>query len=163
MTPGGKYALAFEFLTTQRFVTGWVILVVDTVAFGALWWIAGKPHRAFNNWKSRRKLNPGAFVSLMIAMVAWYLVNRSLVAEMFGGETVEGAVGGFVRADDDRGQFNKAEFSVGEVPFRVTYHHGGAAELLALPEWSGGPLRDGLNVRVRHHGGKILRIEVWEP
>jgi hypothetical protein len=123
----------------------------------------GKPWQAVKNWRSRRKLDPSAVLSLLIAMLAWYLTNRSLIAEMFGGETVDGVVSGFVRTDNDRGFLNTAEFAVGGVPFSVTYRHGRAAEVLALPGWSGGPLRDGLHLRVRHHNGKILRVEVREP
>jgi hypothetical protein len=163
VTTSASYTLAFEFLNTERLMTGWVLLIVGTVGFAALWCLASKPWQAVKSWQSLRKLAPSTILSLLIVILAWYFINRSLLAEMFGGETVDGMVSGFVRTDNDRGFLITAEFSVGDVPFQVTYRHGRAAEVLGLPGWSGGPLRDGLHLRVRHHNGKILRIEVREP
>jgi hypothetical protein len=119
------------------------------------WCSPCKMHNVQTRWFLRE-------TGIFLVAVVLYITNRSLLAEMFAGVTVEGVVSGFVRTDNDRGFFNSAEFAVGGVPFRVTYRHGGAKEVLALPEWSGGPLRDGLYVRVRHHNGKVLRVEVRE-
>ena len=43
---GSGYTRAFEFLDAERLITGWVLLVVGTVAFSALWWFSNKPWQA---------------------------------------------------------------------------------------------------------------------
>lgn len=158
---GDSYTLAFEFFNTQRAITAWVIVVVGSIGFAAIW-LMGKPWKAVNTWRSQRKLDLSPVLSLLFVMLIWYFTCWRFMAEMFECDTVEGVVSEFVRTDNARGYFNRAEFAVGGVPFCVTHRHGAAAEILALPQWSGGPLRDGLHVRVRHHHGKIMRVEVRE-
>lgn len=59
------------------------------------------------------------------------------------------------------GRFETLDFRVGDVPVYI-YGAGRRAELVRLAPEVGGPIRDGMYVRVSLRAGKVLKFEVRE-
>ena len=75
-------------------------------------------------------------------------------------ETVEGRVTHFRPGSDSRGETHES-FVVNESRFEYSWFHATAGFNQTKPH--GGPVRDGLWVRIAHVNGEIARLEIARP
>jgi hypothetical protein len=102
----------------------------------------------------------GLTLSIFVLTVM-YLDFRNLRNAYLGGDyiVVEGPVVHF-RPMGERGD-EKESFSVGSASFEYSPNY--LTPGFNQPAYRGGPIREGLWVRVTHHHGVILKLEIKKP
>lgn len=143
----------------------WILLVLAIAAswfamLFHLWWRKGEVQNRKEDW--RGFLAVGLVLAVFFTwffFVKEFFDYRSLRAVLQGGRAgvVEGAVEDFVPMPP--GGHAEESFRVGDQTFK--YSGWAISPGFNKDAAHGGPIREGLLVKVWYHRGEILRLDVW--
>jgi hypothetical protein len=157
---GDAYRLVFDAgarpYALTAIASGWALLLLA----GLAWWLFRRPgvlHR--RDWMTVGVLGLGLFICTTESCREVAASRECTLASQGAlGEVVEGQVEEL--ASMSREGKPCEQFRVGPQAFRLEESEGGCH--FHRTAVHGGPLRPGLPVRIRHVGGRIMKLEVAE-